>query len=271
MGKRGHMKKFLFSIFIALIVSCRLYALDMTTGVAAWYASSEQYYTQKPQSGSGLVHDSLVKSKPAFLYGPTLSVKLNSDFNITFVFLYGTFDTEKNTGAGGLMSKSKYQRSDSDLALNYRLNNYFKVFTGFKLLTYHITPTKYDGMSFRITNMQPHVSYGLGSGLSAAIPLIDNLFCLGTVSGLYLLGADKVQMEELPGNNPRNLKNKYNEYGINTTLSLAYYIAPASTVISLGGRFQYLKAEYKQNPICLDAITFAIYGVTMTATYTFSL
>ncbi|MCL2026454.1 MAG: hypothetical protein FWG92_06585, partial [Leptospirales bacterium] len=72
------------------------------------------------------------------------------------------------------------------------------------------------------------------------------------------------------GNNPRSLNLSYNEYGINSTLSLAYYIAQASTVISLGGRLQYLIANYESNAIFLDSIKFAIYGVTLTATYTFS-
>jgi hypothetical protein len=95
------------------------------------------------------------------------------------------------------------------------------------------------------------------------------------LSGLYLWGTDKVTIEELAagaktGNN-RSLNNSYNEYGINSTLSLAYYIAPASTVISLGGRLQYLIADYKNNAIYLDSIKFTIYGVTLTATYTFSL
>ena len=56
-----------------------------------------------------------------------------------------------------------------------------------------------------------------------------------------------------------------------TTLSLAYYIAQASTVISLGGRLQYLIANYESNAIFLDSIKFAIYGVTLTATYTFNI
>ena len=65
----------------------------------------------------------------------------------------------------------------------------------------------------------------------------------------------------------------YNEYGFNTNISLAYYVSDISTVISLGWRFQYLLADYKDknNDISLDYIRFIIHGVTLTATYNFSI
>jgi len=257
----------LTAISISIIITHKVYAVDVTAGATTWYAMSEQYYTQ---SGGFLINDLLVKSDPAFLYGPTLAIKFNNDFNLTFVFLYGTFDITKDKGID-ISKKSKYQRIDSDLALNYRLNDYFKVFGGMKFLYYDITPIITDYGTFTIINIDPHISYGAGLGLSATVPIVGDLFVLGTISGLYLWGADKVKIGDKDGNNPRNIKNSYNEYGINTTLSLAYYIASASTVISLGGRFQYIMADYNDNPICLDSIKFTIYGVTLTATYTFNI
>ncbi|MCL2026055.1 MAG: hypothetical protein FWG92_04540 [Leptospirales bacterium] len=263
------MKKILAftAILISTIIPCKMYALDLTVGATTWYAQSEQYYTQ---SGGFYINDLLVKSNPAFLYGPTLSARLSNDFNLTFVFLYGAFDTEKKDGTA-FEAKSNYHRSDSDLALNYRLNDYFKVFAGMKYLFYNITPVRTDMNSFTIKSVDTHTSYGPGLGVSATIPIIGNLFCLGTVSGLYLFGKDKVKLTDTSGNNPQNVNLSYNEYGINSTLSLAYYIAQASTVISLGGRLQYLIANYESNAIFLDSIKFVIYGVTLTATYTFNL
>jgi hypothetical protein len=245
-----------------------LHALDITVGATTWYAQSEQYYAQKSQ-GSGLVGNSLIKSNPAFLYGPTLAIRFSSDFNLTFVYLYGTFETAKDTGIW--RSKSKYERSDSDLALNYRLGDFFKVFAGIKYLSYDITPADTDYAVFKIKSIDPHTSFGAGVGASVTYPLLDNLFALGTLSVLYLLGSDKVNITDRDGFYPRSIENSYNEYGINTTASLAYYIAPISTVISLGGRFQFLRTNYKKNAICLDSMDFMIYGVTLTATYTFSI
>ena len=262
------MKKFLFITLITIsttfIIPHKTFGADITVGATTWFAASEQYYTQSAWFGNALV-----KSDSAFLYGPTLAVRLSSDFNLTFVYLFGTFDTAKDDG--NVKSKSKYKRSDSDLALNYRLSNYFRVFAGLKYLSYDITPRESDTVNFKIQNIDTHTSIGSGLGVSATYPLIGNLFVLGTVSGLYLWGKDKVVITDTIGNNPQNLSIGYNEYGFNSTLSLAYYIAPASTVISLGGRFQYLVANYKKNDIYLDSIKFTIYGATLTATYTFSI
>ena len=265
------MKKFLllavFSVLCLLILAPgKVYAFDVTVGATTWYAWGQQNYSQKDDASN---YDSTIKSDPALLYGPALSVKFSDDFNMTFVFLYGNFDATKNDG-----SKSNFKRSDSDLALNYRLNNYLKVFVGAKYLKYDIIPVK-DNTSglddFRIKDMKPHTSYGSGIGLNAAVPITDNIFALATLSGLYLFGNEKIVKTDPLGNNPKDLKIGYHEYGVNTNLSLAYYIAPASTVISLGGRFQYLVADYKKNEIYLDSIQFMIYGVTLTATYTFSI
>jgi hypothetical protein len=271
------MKRFLFLAFITIsvlfIIPHKTYGVDITVGATTWYAASEQSYTQD-NSGTGMLPNNLIKSDPAFLYGPTLAVRFSSDFNLTFVYLYGTFETAKEYAV--FKTKEKYKRSDSDLALNYRLGDYFKVFIGAKYLTYDIIPADTDGINFRFDgNMDAHTSFGTGLGASATYPLTENIFVLGTFSGLYLFGKDKVKIAELnfgaPTGTTRNLSAGYNEYGVNTTLSLAYYIAPASTVISLGGRFQYLIADYKKNDIYLDSIKFTIYGVTLTATYTFSL
>jgi len=269
------MKKILFTtltaICISIIIPCKTYALDITFGATTWYALSELYYTQ--DKSPGIINNSLVKSDPAFLYGPTLAVRFSSDFNITFVYLYGHFKTEKNRGSGDT-TKPKFSRVDSDLALNYRLGDYFKVFAGIKYLSYGITPAKTDLYTFEIPvneTVDIHTSYGSGAGLSATVPVIGNLFALGTVSGLYLWGSHGVVVKDIVTSTTHNVNLKYNEYGINSTLSLAYYIAPASVVISLGGRFQYLKSDYKKNAIYLDSIEFTSYGATLTATYTFSI
>ena len=256
-----------------LVIACgyiNAYAIDITAGATTWYAWGRQYYTQNEPSGD---FNSFTKSDPGFLFGPAIAVKFNNDFNLTFVYLYGKFDAKKGDG-----TKADFKRNDSDLALNYRLNDYFKVFLGVKYLSYDIVPVKdnfFSGNTFEVRGIDSHISYGPGLGISATVPLIGNLFALATVSGLYLWGKEKIDMLDITYINPppimRNIKINYNEYGINTNLSIAYYISDLSTVISLGGRFQYIMADYKDNKIYLSSIKFFIYGATLTATYTFNL
>jgi hypothetical protein len=59
------------------------------------------------------------------------------------------------------------------------------------------------------------------------------------------------------------------ERGVNTSLSLAYYIEPASTTINLGGRYQYIRTKYEENTDCMDENHF--YGITLSATYSFGI
>jgi len=262
-------KQILFKLFatLSLIIPCKLYALDMTVGATTWYAWGEQYNVQ-----TGNAKNSLIESDPALLYGPALSVKFSDDFNLTFVFLYGKFNAVKNDG--GTPEESQFSRIDSDLAINYKLSNYLKVFTGMKYLSYDIVPNN-DDTIFILKKIEPHTSYGAGLGISATIPITGNLFGLATLSGLYLFGTDSfVKTGDMWLSPPElyNVKLAYNEYGFNSNISIAYYLAEYSTVISLGGRFQYLLADYKDkdNAVALDYIRFVIYGVTLTATYSFS-
>ena len=155
-----------------------------------------------------------------------------------------------------------------------RLNNYLKVFVGAKYLAYDIVPNN-DNTTFILTKINTHKSYGAGLGLSATVPIIDNLFGLATLSGLYLFGKDSFVTTDMWSSPAKlsDVKLAYNEYGFNSNISLAYYISDWSTVISLGYRFQYLLADYKDkdNDVYLDYIRFIIHGVTLTATYTFGI
>jgi len=217
------MKKYLLlaiiAIYIGLIIPCKVYAADITVGATTWYAEYKE------------ASDFL---DPTFMFGPVASVKFNDDFNLTFVYLYGQFKDKFVSGA-------KMKRQDSDLALNYRLNNYFKLFGGIKYMNCKSSsPGNPTYKSY---------SYGPALGVSFTYPFIENIFFLATLSGSYLWWND----EDDTGN----------EYGYNSTLSLAYYIPSASTVLSIGYRYQrFIDTEYSS-----EKTTFS--GLTLTATYSF--
>jgi len=215
-------------VLISILAPAKLYATDITVGAATWYS-----WWDFKEEGNNMDLD------PAFLFGPALSVKFNDDFNLTFVYLYGKYDQK---------GSSKVKRSDSDLAINYRLNYFLKLFAGAKY------------MNFSSQQDFDHSSIGPGLGLNAALPIGENLFLLATLSGFCLWG-DEDGSSSL---------GDYKEYGINSTLSFAYYIARASTTVSLGGRFQYFKTDYDDFGPEAD-IKHKFYGVTLTATYTFGI
>jgi len=217
-------------ILISVLAPSKVFATDITVGATTWYTWWDMAGTKD-------------EADPTFLYGPALAVKFNDDFNLTFIFLYGKFDFELHDSSSP--TKTKLSRTDSDLALNYRLNDFFKVFVGGKYNAYSM-----PGMDF--------VGYGPALGLSATMPVTGDLFLLGTFSGFYLWATDD---EDHGG------KSKAKQSGYNSSLSIAYYIAPASTTISLGGRYQYMKVDESND----HSSKFKFYGFTLTATYTFEI
>ena len=216
-------------ILISILSPSKVHAIDFTVGATTWYT----WWDLNRDGGK-------IDIAPAFLYGPALAVKFNDDFNLTCVYLYGEFNLNKTAIYHG-KTFSKIRRQDFDLALNYRLNNYFKIFAGVKNINY-----KYVGIG-------DYGSMGPALGLSAICPLNDNLFLIANLSGYYHPNGEET--------------GPLKEYGMNSTLTLAYYIASASTTISLGGRFQHSKTDYDDSTREPTKQTF--YGITLTATYTF--
>ncbi len=202
--------------------------MDVTVGATTWYA-------QWKMDGSSSVD-------PALLYGPMLAIQLTDNFGLTSVFLTGKLEDD---------SGPVYHRYDSDTTLNYRLNSYFKIFAGFKYMGYRMEfDNEYTNYDLSVDGIGP------AAGISVVLPLGANFFVLANGSAMYLW-------------------NKFSEtgqsdstdkaYGANATASLAYYIAPASVTLSLGGRYQYLKYTGSSDS------KHDIYGVTAAATYTFNL
>ena len=152
-------------ICIGIIIPGKVYAVDLTVGATTWYTWWD--ISQKSKR----------EADPTFCYGPAIAVKFNEDFNLTFVYLHGRFEFTDSWSESGVTKTvtRKLKRNDSDLALNYRLNNYLKIFVG----------AKYMACSF--TDMD-WIGYGPGLGLSATVPLDENLFILATLSGFYAWG-----------------------------------------------------------------------------------
>ncbi len=223
------------ALFTTVLLSQNLYAAELSVGATTWYS-----WWDFNALGNG--KDQTVN--PSFLYGPALSAKFNDDFNMTFVFLYGKFEMGEDPYS------NKVSRIDSDLALNYRLNSAFKLFAGIKYMSFFFSDFSHRGV-------------GPGLGVSGVVPLTGNFYMLGNISSLYQRGKEE----------NKEFSSDYNEFGGNAGISLAYYIAPASTTISLGGRYQIFRTFYDgtdENNDFNDTIH-QFYGVTLSATYSFSL
>jgi len=275
--KEHLLTKIIYIVFmLCVLMPCKIYAFDITVGATTWYAWGSRYENVNEHS---IRKNNNYAFDPAFFYGPAVSIKFSDDFNLTFVYLYSKFNYIENVYedfGGKYFVESKIKRSDSDLALNYRLSNYFKVFAGAKYLAYETKSSYDDTNGEHYTSGSKHTGIGPGLGLSSTYPVTGNIFLLATISGFYLYSdGEKFKDHGLYDNksiNPVKMTIGYNEYGINSNISIAYYIAEISTVISLGVRYQYFITDYDDyEPFLINSIKNKIYGITLTATYTFEL
>jgi len=221
------MKKILLLAFIAicigLVIPSKVYA-DATIGATVWYASWN--------------YDGEVDIDSAFLFGPTLSVKIDDTLSFTFVYLYGKYEDDY----GG-----KTSRSDADLALNARLNDYFKFYGGLKFIYISGNLLGLDGLG--------HYGIGPGLGLSLTFPLSENLFFLANVGAFYLFGSEWSDVWDTSG---------INDSGFNAAISLAYYINPV--VLSIGYRYQSVTTSYDKD---YESTSGKFSGVTFAVSYSF--
>lgn len=227
------MKKILLYFFTAAALftaAIPAFSMDLTVGATTWYSIWDTD-TEGPKNVS------------AFLYGPALALKINDDFGLNSVFMYGVYDIEF-TG-----NSYDYKRVDSDTSLGYRINDYIKLFCGVKYMGYFVD---ISGGTMK------HQSAGPGVGLSGVIPIGNDFFFLANVSGLYLWGKTTATYAGA-------IETSFYEYGINSSASLAYYIPAASVTLSLGGRYQLIKTVDDEDYKTLSRY----YGVTASATYTF--
>lgn len=184
------------------------------------------------------IDDNTEEIETAMLYGPAVSFTFTDRIGLNSVFLLGDFDTDTNV---------TYRRYDSDTSLSYRLGSYFKVFAGLKYMAYRI---EVEGMTMKMDSLGP------AAGISLTLPLVYNFFAIANISGMYMSSEFSSSGEDFSSKT----------YGGNTTVALAYYIAPASVTLNVGYRYQYIKYYGDDMDSKHD-----IYGVTASATYSFSL
>ncbi|TAL39817.1 MAG: hypothetical protein EPN93_00810 [Spirochaetes bacterium] len=216
-------------------------AVGMSAGATAWYTQWKTDAQDSPEINPGL------------LYGPVLGVDFAERWSVTSVFLTGSFEADPVAGAS-----PHFRRYDSDTTLNFALSRWFKVFGGLKYMRYDFSFT--ENVPLFETSEFYHYAYGPGLGIGVTLPVTDSLFALVNVSGMYLAGktgGDTVQSQD------------WTEYGLNTTASLAWYLASLSTTLSAGIRYQ--RVSFSNDAGSGSEETHSFLGVTVSAIYHFSL
>jgi len=229
-------------------------AFEITAGATTWYS----WWDMEPEDSPDKF-----EYTPAFLYGPALSVRINGDFSLNTVFLYGEYDGDYkvyyDSFGEWVTFPSKTVRYDSDTSLTYRLNSYLRLFGGFKIAGYKFSVDEYPAYYLPAIEVKNR-AYGPAAGLSGVFPAGNNLFLLANGSIIYMLGKSENSVKG---------KSDIRCPGYNISGSMAYYISSASVTISIGGRYQYLNWDAIDNN-GTDA-DHNFYGITAAATYSFEL
>lgn len=216
-------------------------AANVSIGASGWYAHWKYENDSKDPN-----MDETFKWGPDFLYGPVASVSFLERWSLSSVFLYGKYDVRYDDH-----TTDSIKRYDSDSALNFSVNRYLKVFAGFKYMGY-----KY--------NIGENRGYGPGAGIGLMLPLLDDLFLLCNLSGLYIRGKEKNDY-----GNGSTESSDIAGWGLNSNLQLAYNIAPLSTNIIAGYRYQYFRWKYDN--VRDDRAVHQFHGVTLSAVFSFDL
>lgn len=218
----------------ALLVPAPAPAADMSVGAVTWYA-----WWDHDQKGVDNDYD------PFPMFGPMLAFGFSKQWSVTAVMLFGRFHENR--------FNDDFDRFDSDIALNYGINRYIKVFGGAKVIYIDFESD---------TGYHRTASPALGIGIT--LPLGSSVFLLGNFSGTYGWGHERTLFPL-----GASLESDLIEKGYNASLTLAWYIDGISTTVSLGGRFQRVVATYDAELLPQAIHTF--YGVTLSAVYSFGL
>jgi len=242
-----------------------------TIAFTAYYANWSPVWKKYRKIFPVYTEGSYTLPKGTFLYGPSVSVKIGR-WQISGNFLYGDFrgdllsyrfTTVFNAGIPPIPYRTtmKVKKYDCDLLVSYQINRLFKFFFGPKYQGYQYKKRNIEYFSYTTPgeDVQYH-SGGLGAGIGCSLPITADLYLMMNFSGIVLVGSQKGSYDQGDRTSVA--------YGGNEIVTLAYHIKAIHTVISVGGRLQYLYFHITPHRYCPEKHDI-FYGINMSAGVSF--
>lgn len=258
--------KNLIIIFLALFVvfnfTADSYSIDSMLGAKAGYYYWEPYYKGLEMTGA-----SDIGWGSGALYGPIMSVVFIPDISFSIAGLAGkqssqahVVERDYNGGKQYGTSYFKVFRVDIDSALSYRLNEFFKIFGGYKYqyldVTWRYTSVRTNASGMvtevqveQLDNMKNKL-HGPALGFGYSIPLSGKYFLAANISGLYMIGkapfkgssysTDNSSTDPITYNKQETTNIKLRQCGFNFEPSIGMAPEGGFPIISLGFRYQRL-------------------------------
>ncbi len=251
-------------IFIFLVISAPLSALDFIVGAKAGYYGWEPYL--KELKGSGF---SEIDVGTGVLYGPVFSVLFTPDVSLSLAALTGIQSThwsaQYDPYDGYYLAATYFfesRRTDVDSALSYRIMQNLKVFLGYKYQyiksTLQYTELRTDAAK-NITDINlfdmdlKTLSHGPALGIGYSLPLGKSFFVTANLSGLYMWGYFEGEDKFLynyssfttpnPGT-PVDVKIDTRQMGLNFEPTVGFSVGESGLIFTLGFRYQWLRTEF---------------------------
>ncbi len=269
--------KLLSAIFAAalLLMVSEVHSAELMVGATSWYAA----WDRELKSPSSTDPTEKVNADYSKFYGPIVSLGFYEKWNISGNFIYGKMSYESTEGDSG-RNEDRDTRLDSDICLSYKVLPWLKVFAGGKYYRSKTVEDNYEYTSGSLTGTgydkgkMTYYAPGGGVGITLPLVIIDGLYFSANMSYVIMRGKQEETETDynLSGQVIRVKENEWdlNGWSVNPTTSLSYYIAPISTTIILGYRYQYLKYNLETSKGDLKVVD-KFYGVTLSALYCFNI
>jgi hypothetical protein len=259
-------------------------SVSMSAGLTVFYAWWDPVWENFDQTSTSFIIRSLTgywtsrqldwkMDGGGVLVAPSVSVKLNPEWNLTCNFLFGRYAASADYLILGspliipLTLDLHAWKFDADFLLGYRVSDSLRLFFGPKFQGYSYNMDSDSLFAALMPNIDAFFfSGGLGCGASFTIQLYQNLYLLPTVSLFTLIGGGSIKGSGF-GSGDYSTQTSV-AVGANAIASLAYYIESISTTVSLGFRMQYLYYFSKPTEMYVDDGDF-FYGIHLSAVYNF--
>lgn len=278
---------------ITLIMAVPSRAATMSLGGQAWYAWwipawGNQDYTADPSITVAQSTD-LERPDPEFMAGPMVSLGFLDRWSFSISGVYGDYSTRgvrRPAVSALIFEELDIRKYDVDSTLCFIVNQYLKLFAGFKLQGYDYdkilrqvregNPPSYQWEQYKNTS---YMSYGPGLGIGLSYPLGRGLYAVLNINALLLFATEETVLDKYVFNPAISVEHyayggTARLYGANGMLSLAYFIPESRLAVTAGFRYQrlrYLQDRSDVGEYNFDGKTEQFYGMVMSVIYSFNL
>jgi len=174
---------------------------------------------------------------PSFLYGPMLSFQITPEWNVSSLFIMGSYKSKFYGEYGGIKYHYSYDiwRYDSDTTASYAFTPYFRLFFGFKFMRYTYS-LEYSSVSESGTTYI-YDDYAPGAGVIFTIAFTRDIYLSISLGALFSFTS--MTIENIPDDTiVVTFDENWYKAGANARMLLSFDIEKIHMMLAFGFRYQ---------------------------------